>query len=54
MSQENFPETNGVIYSLQKGNAWVLYNDVQGKRRMKRFYINYIEFIDERFNKFFE
>jgi len=54
MTQENFPETMGVIYSLQKGNVWALYKDDEGNRKMKRFYINHIEFIDKRFDKFFE
>lgn len=54
MTQENFHETIGVIYSLQKGQVWALYKDDEGNRKMKRFYINNIEFIDERFDKFFE
>lgn len=53
MSGEEFPETIGTIYSLVKSNVWILYNDAQGNRKMNRFYINNIDFIDERFDKYF-
>lgn len=53
LSQEQFPETIGTIYSLDKSNIWILYKDAQGNRKMNRFCINNIDFIDERFDKFF-
>jgi hypothetical protein len=47
MTQENFPETMGVIYSLQKGQVWALYKDDEGNRKMKRFYIKMMKVIEK-------
>jgi hypothetical protein len=54
MTQENVLETNGVLYSLRNGNVWTLIKNENNEILMKRFYINNIEFIDERFNKLFD
>ena len=54
MTQENILETNGVLYSLRNGNVWTLIKNENNEILMKRFYVNNIEFIDERFNKLFD
>lgn len=54
MTQENVLETNGVLYSLRNGNVWTLIKNENNEILMKRFYVNNVEFIDERFNKLFD
>tara|TARA_Y100000816_G_C26020474_1_gene533854 strand:- start:283 stop:603 length:321 start_codon:yes stop_codon:yes gene_type:complete len=54
MTQTHVPETYGVIYTLTKGTIWFLAKNDNDEKIMKRAYINNVDFIDERFDSFFE
>ena len=54
MSQEHMPETEGVIYQLNKSSVWIMYKNQSGEKKIRCFYIEKIEFTDKRFDKFFE
>ena len=54
MSQQNIPESYGVIYNLDKGNVWIMSKNNNNEIQMKNFYITHIEFIDQRFQKLFD
>ena len=47
-------ETQGIIYNIDKSNVWVMYKTEENEKKITYFHINNIDFVDERFNKFFE
>ena len=53
MSQEHIPETQGVIYKIDKSSIWVMYKNLSGEKKIRCFFIEKIEFTDKRFDNFF-
>jgi hypothetical protein len=46
-------ETEGVIYNIGKGIAWVLYKNKENEKKINSFHLKHIEFIDPKFDKYF-
>ena len=54
MGSEYIPRTEGILYNITKGTAWVLYKNENNKKKISCFYLNNLELVDPRFDKFFE
>tara|TARA_A100001011_G_C14219355_1_gene803581 strand:+ start:490 stop:813 length:324 start_codon:yes stop_codon:yes gene_type:complete len=54
MGSNFISRTNGVIYNLDKANAWILYKNDLDEKIISNFHIRNIEFVDSRFDTFFE
>lgn len=48
-----FPQTNGILLSINDYNATVLYKDSSNKNKIKLFHLNNISIIDPRIEDFF-
>ena len=54
MGSNFISRTNGVIYNLDKANAWILYKNDLNEKMISNFHVRNIEFVDSKFDKFFE
>ena len=54
MGSDFVPRTEGILYNITKGSAWVLYKNEDNKKKLSCFYLNHLELVDPRFDKFFE
>jgi hypothetical protein len=54
MGSEFIPNTNGILYEISRGKAWILYKDEEGEKKLSHFFLNHVVLVDDRFEKLFE
>ena len=47
-------KTPGIIYNIDKASAWIMYKNDENEKIITSFNIRNIEFVDKRFDKFFD